>query len=76
MNEVFGNNRSEIILCPDKQGLSRGYVYDITKIKRDLHWEPKYTELVELYSDYKKEWESKKYHNYHYIIPEQAPAIL
>ena len=76
LNEVFGNNRSEIILCPDKQGLSRGYVYDITKIKRDLHWEPKYTELVELYSDYKKEWESKKYHNYHYIIPEQAPAIL
>ena len=76
LNEVFGNNRSEIILRPDKQGLSRGYVYDITKIKRDLHWEPKYTELVELYSDYKKEWESKKYHNYHYIIPEQAPAIL
>lgn len=76
LNDVFGNNRSEIILCPEKQGLSQGHVYDRTKIKRDLHWEPKYTELVELYSDYKKEWESKKYHNYHYSIPEQAPAIL
>lgn len=76
LNEVFGGGRSDIELHPEKPGLTRGYVYDITKIKKDLNWEPKYIDLVELYTDYKKEWELKKYHNYHYILPEQAPAIL
>ncbi len=76
LNIVFGGGKSKIELHPEKIGLTRGYVYDITKIKRDLHWEPKFIDLVELYTDYKKEWESKKYHNYHFIIPEQAPAIL
>lgn len=76
LNLVFGGGMSEIELHPEKQGLIRGYVYDITRIKRDLHWEPKYTDMVELYTDYKKEWESKKYHNYHYILPDQAPANL
>lgn len=65
-----------IELHPEKPGLTRGYVYDITKIKNELHWQPKYIDMVELYSDYKKEWESKKYHNYHFILPDQAPAIL
>lgn len=76
LNEVFGGGKSEIELHPEKAGLTRGYVYDITKIKKDLNWTPQYTDLVELYTDYKKEWESKKYHNYHYILPDQAPAIL
>ena len=76
LNTVFGNGKSEIELHPEKPGLTRGYVYNIQKIKRDLNWTPEYIDLVKLYTDYKKEWESKKYHNYHYILPEQAPAIL
>lgn len=76
LNEVFGGGKSKIELHPEKPGLTRGYVYDISKAKKELNWEPKYIDMVELYMDYKKEWESKKYHNYHYIIPEQAPAIL
>lgn len=76
LNVVFGNGKAKIELHPKKAGLSRGYVYDISKIKRDLHWSPKYIDMVELYTDYKKEWESKKFHNYHFILPEQAPATL
>ena len=63
LNIVFGDGKSQIELHPEKPGLTRGYVYDITKIKRDLQWEPKYVDLIDLYTDYKKEWESKKFHN-------------
>lgn len=76
LNTVFGDGKSEIELHPEKPGLSRGYIYDISAAKKALGWAPKYTDMVELYSDYKKEWESKKYHNYHFIIPEQAPKTL
>lgn len=76
LNEVFGNNKSVIELHPEKPGLLRGYVYDISKAMKDLNWKPQYTNIVELYLDYQKEWETKKYHNYHYIIPEQAPKTL
>lgn len=76
LNVVFGGGKSEIELHPEKPGLTRGYVYDITKAKKALNWAPKYTDMVELYSDYKKEWQSKKFHNYHFIIPEQAPKTL
>ena len=76
LNIVFGGGKSEIELHPEKPGLTRGYIYDITAAKNALNWAPKYTDMVELYSDYKKEWESKKYHNYHFIIPEQAPKTL
>lgn len=76
--EVFGpeGKRSEVVLCPEKPGLTRGYVYDISKAKAVLHWEPQYTDMVKLYQDYKKEWLSKKYHNYHYILEGQRPATL
>lgn len=76
LNIVFGGGKSEIELHPEKPGLTRGYIYDISAAKKALNWEPKYVDMVELYSDYKKEWESKKYHNYHHIIPEQAPKTL
>lgn len=76
LNIVFGGGKSEIELHPEKPGLTRGYIYDITKAKNSLNWEPKFTDMVELYSDYKKEWESKKYHNYHFILPDQAPKTL
>lgn len=29
-----------------------------------------------MFADYKKEWESKKYHNYHYIKEGEGPASL
>lgn len=76
LNIVFGGGRSEIELHPEKPGLTRGYIYDISAAKKALNWAPKYTDMVELYSDYKKEWESKKYHNYHFILPDQAPKTL
>lgn len=76
LNIVFGGGKSEIELHPEKPGLTRGYIYDISSAKKALNWEPKYVDMVELYTDYKKEWESKKYHNYHHIIPEQAPKTL
>lgn len=76
LNIVFGDGKSVIELHPEKPGLTRGYIYDISAAKKALNWEPKFIDMVELYSDYKKEWESKKYHNYHFIIPEQAPKTL
>lgn len=76
--EVFcpENKRSEVVLRPEMPGLTRGYIYDISKAKKDLNWEPEYTDMVKLYQDYRKEWISKKYHNYHYILEDQRPATL
>lgn len=74
--EVFQNSgkKSKVICRPDKPGLTRGYLYDISKAKEQLHWQPEYTDLIQLYTDYRKEWERKKYHHYHYIADGQAPA--
>lgn len=76
--EVFcpEGKRSEVILYPEKPGLTRGYVYDISKAKAALNWEPQYTDMVKMYEDYRKEWIDKKYHNYHYILEGQRPATL
>lgn len=76
--EVFGEpgRISTVTCCPEKPGLTRGYLYDISKARRDLHWEPQYVDMVKLYSDYKTEWISKKYHNYHYILEGQKPLTL
>lgn len=68
--------KSEIILRPDLPGLTRGYILDISKAKRDLGWEPKYTNLMDMFKDYLEEWKSKKYHNYHYIKKGEGPASL
>ena len=76
LNIVFGNGKAEIELHPEKPGLTRGYIYDISKIKTVLGWTPKYVDLVELYRDYKREWETKKYRNYHDILPDQAPKTF
>ena len=78
LTEVFcpENKRSEVILRPEMPGLTRGYIYDISKAKNELHWEPEYTDMVKLYQDYRKEWLIKKYHNYHYIMEDQRPATL
>jgi UDP-glucose 4-epimerase len=77
--EVFkpaNGKKSKVICRPELPGLTRGYVYDIKKAKDILGWEPEYTDLVEMYKDYRKEWETKKYHNYHYIKEGQGPASL
>ena len=78
LTEVFcpQGKRSEIVLRPELPGLTRGYIYDISKAKAELHWEPAYTDMVKLYRDYREEWLTKKYHNYHYILEDQRPATL
>lgn len=73
---VFGNDRSLIELHPEKQGLTRGYVYDISKARKELNWSPQYTNLYDLYADYKKEWQTKIYKNYHYIVDSDKPMTL
>lgn len=75
--KIFSTGKeSEVICCPEKPGLTRGYVYDISKAERELGWKPKYTSLYDLYADYKKEWESKKFHNYHYVLEDQKPLTF
>lgn len=76
--KVFGTegNISEVVNCPEKPGLTRGYLYSIGKAERDMDWHPEYTDPIVMYSDYKKEWLSKKYHNYHYIVEQDRPKTL
>ena len=77
--KVFAQDEDkESIITVDetKQGLSRGYVYDIGKAVQALNWHPQYTDIVEMLNDYKKEWQKKLYHNYHYIDIKQRPVTL
>ena len=53
--EVFAfDKKSNVVHIPEKQGLSRGYLYDISKVKKDFNWKPKYS-LTEMLEDYKIE---------------------
>lgn len=75
--DVFAKGMvSNVILCPEKQGLKRGYIYDISKAERELKWKPRFTSLRDVYEDYKKEWEKKEYHNYHNILEDQRPLTF
>lgn len=75
--DVFaGSRRSTVTARPDLPGLVRGYLYDISKARAQLHWKPAFTDLHALYADYKAEWQSKRFHNYHFIRPEDRPATL
>ncbi len=75
--KVFGDEtKTKIHLSPEKPGLTRGYIYSIDKAKKELNWEPQYTDMVKAYSDYKTEWEIKKYHNYHIINENDKPLTL
>ena len=77
LSEVFmTTKKSEVVECPEKPGLSRGYIYDISKAKQEIGWKPEYVDLVEMLQDYKKEWKSKEYHNYHCIKKEDQPVTL
>jgi UDP-glucose 4-epimerase len=69
------NQKSKVFVNPNKQGLKKGYVYDIQETKEAFNWEPKYDNLKML-QDYKKEMEKKKFHHYHYIIESDRPATL
>ena len=76
--DVFSpeDKRSEVVLRPDLPGLTRGYCYSVEKAREQLGWEPRYTDLRVLFSDYKKEWETKTFRNYHFFKEGQAPATL
>ena len=69
------NQKSKVFVNPNKQGLKKGYVYDIQETKEAFNWEPKYDNLKML-QDYKKEMEKKKFNHYHYIIESDRPATL
>lgn len=70
------NKQSQIILCPEKPGLKRGYVYSIEKARKELGYNPKYSDIETMMMDYKKEWNSKEYHHYHYIKESDAPKTI
>lgn len=75
--EVFATDKVSKVICrPELPGLTRGYIYSIEKAKQGLGWEPAYADLKLAYIDYKKEWESKKFHNYHFILESDKPATL
>ena len=75
--DVFSNGHtSDVVSRIDKPGLSRGYLYDISKAKRDIGWTPQFTDLVAMLEDYKREWGLKKFRNYHCINPDEAPVTL
>lgn len=75
--KVFSTGKvSQVSVRPEKPGLSRGYVYSIERAEKDLDWKPAYADLVTMLEDYKKEWESKEYHNYHHIKKEDKPMTL
>lgn len=72
--EVFATTQKSKVVCrPELLGLSRGYVYDISKAKEYLNWKPEFTDLVKMYRDYKKEWLLKRFCNYHHIVADEAP---
>jgi UDP-glucose 4-epimerase len=54
----------KIILCPEKAHTIDSFLYDNSKAKRDLDWEPVYS-FEDMLRDYKKEMENK---NFEYLI--------
>ena len=76
--KVFTTDKgiSNVVLCPNKPGLTRGYQYSIEKIKSVMGWEPQFSNLFTMYLDYKKEWEEGRFHNYHNIKEEYKPLIF
>lgn len=76
--KVFAINRNEskVALNENKEGLRRGYIYNIEKAKKELGWEPQYAEYKVMLMDYKKEWEQKKYKNYHNVKKGQEPVTF
>ena len=75
--EVFSTGTvSKVVCCPEKPGLTHGYVYDITRACSNLGWKPAFADLRAAYVDYRKEWQDKKFHHYHRIISDEAPLTV
>lgn len=75
--KVFNNGKiSEVTTEPDKPGLTRGYVYSIEKARKALGYNPQYTDLETMLEDYKAEWQTKKFKNYHFIKEDQKPVTF
>lgn len=76
--KVFATDKgqSKVSLDPTKQGLTHGYVYDIEKAKKALGWQPEYSDYEMMLTDYKKEWQEKKFKNYHHVQPGQEPVTF
>ena len=75
-NIFAGEKISEVTIDTSKPGLTRGYIYSIEKAKKILKWTPLYADISKMLLDYKQEWETKLYHNYHSIIKSQQPITL
>ena len=69
-------NVSQVSLYPERAGLTRGYVYSIEKARKEIAYNPSYTDIYAMLEDYKKEWETKECHNNHHIKSEDAPLTL
>lgn len=76
--KVFATDKgqSKVTLNENKQGLTRGYIYSIEKVKKALNWEPKYADYETMLRDYKKEWQEKKFKNYHNVKKGQEPVTF
>ena len=70
------NGTSEVTLDTTKPGLTRGYVYDISKAEEQLDWHPEYADYETMLTDYKSEWQKKKFKNYHKIKKGQEPVTF
>ncbi len=75
--KVFATTKeSSVTFEQSSMGLHRGYVYNISKAKKELNWQPQYSDIYLMLEDYKKEWISKKYHNYHFIKSSDKPKTF
>lgn len=76
--KVFATEKGKSKVSKDesKPGLKRGYIYNIDKIKSELNWTPKYTDYEAMLTDYKKEWQAKRFKNYHNIREDQKPVTF
>lgn len=75
--KVFKEEKeSNVSLDTTKPGLERGYLYSIEKAQKELGYFPEYADYEKMLKDYKKEWQSKKYKNYHKINTDEKPITF
>lgn len=70
------SKQSEVVLKPEKKGLTRGYVYDISKAKKMLGYKPQYDTPLKMLEDYYKEWKRKEYRHYRKMNEADKPATF
>ncbi len=71
--KVFGNNKRKdrIIFRPEKKNSIDPFLYDNSKVQRELDWSPMFT-FNDLLMDYKKEMESKRFQ---YLIKKRQEML-